>query len=431
MKRTIYGFGLSIRQLLAISSCFFVSMTDIKIGALQVAEFVTLLLLALYISSEFIRIKIQKFVLQDWLMMLFISTVAISSIYALNTEVFAIPSDAGSILKSPGWISFSRIIQMLALFVCYKLIIAECKKNSSMLDICANVYIYSGFVASLYGLFSYFFLVTIGFDMGGAYGEYGYRLRAFYVEGGPYGLFSGSVLLLILARWNSGSIPSARQKFIFFCVALSFLLAQSKSAFFALFLALSMSFLLRNPTYLIRNFKIFLLVTGVISITAIYSGAGDVFNRLMSDRQSLIESPDLFVGDHNYAMGRIAAGIIVPQMISENPVLGIGLGNYSLLRDADKYNLFLPRVDMWDLHGLGLLGLTAEVGVLGILFLSAFFLLRYIRELKSGGSVFFLAISAYPLAALLFGVQPTFSYPWILLALSESFAKSSVTNFLK
>lgn len=424
MTTPAHGSDLSLRQLLTITSCFFVSMTDLKIGPVQVAEFLMLLLLTFYFSLELFGFKNLEFKLQDGLIVTFFATTAISAVYSLNTESFSIPSDANSILKQPGWISLARIIQLLVLFFCYKLIILECKKNPGMIDSCIKLYIYSGFLASLYGLLSFFLLSTTGINLGGAYGEFGYRLRAFYVEGGPYGLFAGSVILLLLARWNSGNFSPMRKNIILLCVGLSFLLAQSKSAFFALFLTILMSFLLRNPTYLIRHVKSFLFITALISIAAIYSGANEVFTRIINDQQSLIENPDLFAEDNNFAMGRIAGGIIVPQMIAENPVLGIGLGNYSLLRDTEKYNHFLPKVDLWDLHGLGLFGFTAEVGILGVLIFASFFLHRYICEFKSGDSVFHLAIAAYPVAALIFGVQPTFSYPWILLAISESISKN-------
>jgi hypothetical protein len=399
-------------------------MTDLKIGPVQIAELLVLLLLTIYFSLELFGLKNIKPNTQDTLITIFLAAAAISAVYSLNTEIFSIPSDASSILKQPGWISLARIIQILVLFFCYKIIILECKKTPGMVDYCAKIYIYSGFLASLYGLLSFFFLTATGINLGGAYGEFGYRLRAFYVEGGPYGLFAGSVILLLLARWNTGNFSPTRKKVILLCVGLSFFLAQSKSAFFALFLTILMSFLLRNPGYLIKHFKTFLTISILISVAAIYSGANEIFSRIINDQQSLIENPDLFAEDNNFAMGRIAGGIIVPQMIAENPIIGVGLGNYSLLRDSDKYNLFLPRVDQWDLHGLGLFGFTAEVGILGVLIFSAFFLLRYIQEFKSGGSVFELAISAYPIAALIFGVQPTFSYPWILLAISESISKN-------
>lgn len=424
MTTIAHGSDLSLRQLLTITSCFFVSMTDLKVGPVQIAEFLMMLLLTFYVSLELFNFKNIDFKLQDGLITIFFATAATSAVYALNTESFSIPSDANSILKHPGWISLARMIQLLVLFFCYKLIIIECQKTPGMVDLCIKIYIYSGFFSALYGLISFALLSTTGFNLGGAYGEFGYRLRAFYVEGGPYGLFTGSVILLLLARWNTGDFSPTRKKAILLCVALSFFLAQSKSAFFALFLTIFMSFLLRNPTYLIKHFKSFLFVAALISAAAIYSGANGILTRIINDQQSLIENPELFADDNNFAMGRIAGGIIVPQMIAENPIIGIGLGNYSLLRDSEKYNPFLPKVDLWDLHGLGLFGFTAEVGILGTLVFSSFFLLRYFREFKSDGSVFELAISAYPVAALIFGVQPTFSYPWILLAISESMSKN-------
>ncbi|MGV0984417.1 MAG: O-antigen ligase family protein [Limnohabitans sp.] len=298
-----------------------------------------------------------------------------------------------------------------------------------MLSICIRCYVYSGFLAAFYGLLSYFFMFFWGIEFGGAYGEYGVRLRGFYVEGGPYGLFAGTVILVLINVWNYNIFLKSEKKLIFVIVAASFFLAQSKSSFFAFFVVILLSFISSNTQYFTKN--IFQLFSFSIFIVLIifYSGVDDVIERLYRDKALLIENADYFSEDTNYIMGRVAGSVIVPEMILKNPWLGVGIGNYSLLRDSEKYNRYLPKVDMWDLHGLGLFGFAAEVGFLGVLFFLTFFFMRYFHELKKGKDIYCLAMAAYPMAALIFGVQPTFSYPWILLAISESIAKNKKLNF--
>ena len=60
-------------------------------------------------------------------------------------------------------------------------------------------------------------------------------------------------------------------------------------------------------------------------------------------------------GDRNYVMGRVTGALIVPRMIAAHPIGGIGLGNYSLMRNDPEYprdfprwtNGILPEWDWW------------------------------------------------------------------------------------
>ena len=41
--------------------------------------------------------------------------------------------------------------------------------------------------------------------------------------------------------------------------------------------------------------------------------------------------------DGNFVSGRVAGAFIVPKMVEEHPVVGVGWGNYGLVRDAPEY----------------------------------------------------------------------------------------------
>src|SRR5207248_6892536 len=100
---------------------------------------------------------------------------------------------------------------------------------------------------------------------------------------------------------------------------------------------------------------IFLLRARINSYTRLYSNFAE----------ALVVRPE----DPNLVMGRISGTLIVPRMIGVHPVLGIGLGNYSLMRNDPDYLQGLPSVEKWDLPGLGLVGSTAELGIPLTLFL--------------------------------------------------------------
>ena len=54
---------------------------------------------------------------------------------------------------------------------------------------------------------------------------------------------------------------------------------------------------------------------------------------------------------------------LVPRMIIMNPIFGIGIGNYSLVRNDPKYLKGLPVYYQWDQHSLGLIGYLPEFGI--------------------------------------------------------------------
>ena len=115
-------------------------------------------------------------------------------------------------------------------------------------------------------------------------------------------------------------------------------------------------------------------------------------------------------------MGRLAAFVIVPQMIAAHPLVGIGVGNYSLMRNDPDYLQGLPAVDDWDLAGMGLLGSTAEFGIPLTLFLLALLLRPSIRAgRRKSPAIVAVAAALLPLAFLL-GVNLNFFYPWLVAA---------------
>jgi hypothetical protein len=423
-RHGLFGLFVSVpfRLVAAPFLCFLVPFTDLKFGPVQISELLCVFVLLLYFTLR--RVGGIRFSVKcrwNWFVLLFFLICCISSIVAYWGERFYVPSDANSLLKSPGWISASRVMQFFLVYFVSCVVVSECKKSSVVYGWCVRSYISAATVSAGFGVCSYFLMLVGGPDLGGAYGDDGLRLRSFFVEGGPYGLFCGSAMLLCLSQWSSGRAWRWPNRLIFLLLVVSFLLAQSKSATFAILVVLLVSFFAGDWRAYLKYFPIIFSLLLAIFASAYITGADGVFGRILDRKDVLLESPGEFVGDNNVMMGRIAGSIIVPEMVRAHPFIGVGLGNYSLLRDSAEYNPYLPAVDLWDLHGLGLYGFSAEVGVFGVLTLGLFFCwpIRKIY-LQSKGRLFTLALSFYPLAALIFGVQPTFSYPWILLALLVS-----------
>lgn len=120
--------------------------------------------------------------------------------------------------------------------------------------------------------------------------------------------------------------------------------------------------------------------------------------------------------DANFVYGRIAGAFLVPRMIVEHPLTGIGWGNYSLLRNTPEYRRAAVYPEDADDPGLGLFGLAAETGLplmvilLGLLFTPWLLLHRQ----QAPAWLLNLAL-AQPLAHL-FGAQLNLTYPWVVSA---------------
>jgi len=121
--------------------------------------------------------------------------------------------------------------------------------------------------------------------------------------------------------------------------------------------------------------------------------------------------------DSNLIMGRLSGFYIAPNMIKENPVFGIGLGNYPLLRNNKEYRGFFPLPDKAildaDASGFGgIIDIIIDMGIAGLL---VFMYLNYLMVKrfmdKNKGVVLQLGF----LILFLFGVQLYFSYPWAFL----------------
>ena len=161
------------------------------------------------------------------------------------------------------------------------------------------------------------------------------------------------------------------------CISLlALFLSQSRAALVALIALYGVSVIASQG----RRRRILLAVLPVLCVTSLVllRARFNSYNSLYSNfEQALFFHSD----DPNLIMGRISAALIVPRMIAAHPVLGIGIGNYSLMRNDPDYLQGLPSVDQWDLPGLGLLGSTAEFGIPLVLLL-LWLLLKPLRQAR-------------------------------------------------
>lgn len=325
------------------------------------------------------------------------------SLLALRLPFYA-PPDI-SALKQPGWLSLSRIFELF-LAICFMLLVARALAGRpALLRLALDVYVWVGVASALASVAGWILMKTAGISTFVVYG-YEDRVRGFFNEGGPYGIYLVSVAVVL---WGPARrLESLPLKLLPLAAAL--LLSGSKAGLLAAFCLGLLGVAAAGS----RRSKIVILSASAVVLIAfltLFQGKlyGYFWSYLNFD-EALAYRP----GDPSLVMGRIAASIVVPRMIAAHPVLGIGPGNYSLMRNDPEYLQGLPAVDDWDLSGMGLFGSAAEFGLPLTLFL-LWLLLRPLSMARRRKAPVLVAVAAgFPALAFLLGVNLNFFYPWLV-----------------
>lgn len=338
------------------------------------------------------------------------------SLFALRLPMYP-PFDL-PLLKRPLIISIVRLIQLLISVGAMIILATSFVKQLDRIRLFARIYIYSGLISACYAIISWAALHA-GFDIGieGAYGNVLPRARGFFVEGGPFGVYLMSVIMVVLFRTfvmhDSYRLTAGIQISI---LLIAIFAAASKAAIFLSF------FLLMHYMIMSKKFGLPSLILIILIIPFVMLGAHTRLAGYVQDYSNFAELAIERSEDSNLVMGRVMAAHLVPRMIAEHPFGGIGFGNYSLQRNNPNYLQGLPTTSGWDLPGLGLAGYVAELGVPLVLFLIwlIWYPVKVIRFHKV--SILVVLTASYQFFAHLVGVQITFVYPWLLTALALGYA---------
>lgn len=244
-----------------------------------------------------------------------------------------------------------------------------------------------------------------------------YRLRGWFVEGGPYGLMLSFIFVL------SFLYSSKYNLFIrsFFLVVIV-VFARSKAGVLLLVLW-GVIYYYKTIYRKIRSLGVIVLITGgIIAAFALTKLAEVYIEHIKNMEEYVLQRPT----DTNLIMGRIAGSHIVPRMVMDNPVFGIGLGNYPIVRNVETYRKFIPYSPdgKTDAHGLGGIVQLLVDGGLVVLFIFMAIIIQLIRKsvlLKNNLEGYLFAFICFFLS----GVQIYFLYPWFLLGLIISLNEKS------
>ena len=339
---------------------------------------------------------------------------AVISILALRLPFFP-PPDI-SILKRPFVLSASRICELFLVGYCMlaaaESLRQEALQDSSKFRLVLDVYCGVALLSALVSIAGFLLFELTGISTPVIYGPES-RVRGFFNEGGPYGMFLLSAILAWLLRSCLFGSPRRLIYWGAHCVMLGALVAsRSKVAAIAV-----LCLCLAGALFAGSRRQRFSLACVLSLVLALLIGAfGGKFLGYFYSYSNFDELLYYRPGDPSLIMGRVTGALILPRMAAAHPILGVGLGNYSLMRNDPAYLHDLPAVDGWDLPGMGLLGSTAELGIPLTLGFLAVLLLPLRQAWRREASPLLVAVAVYQPVAFLLGVNLNFFYPWLMAA---------------
>lgn len=320
-----------------------------------------------------------------------------------------------SLLQRPVAITLSRMAELF-LDVFYALYLASLfREDERLCAFGAKVYYWMGVAGGLYSIVSYPLNYYFNLQLGTYNDEH--RFRGFDNEGGPYGVYLLSLFALcIVMRWKGWL--SNKQFYgglllFFICLVGS----QSKAAFFGVAI-LGILYLM----WTLRGGKRLAMVGAIAAALVMLALALDLPEKLELYAEvvaAYTQFSNLHAEDPNLVQGRVAGTVLAPRMIEAHPLLGIGWGNYPLVRDNPQYRRGSAfAITLADAPSLGPVDYMVDLGIPLWIYLTWINLkpLYLLRRRNADGRV--LALTAMQPIAVLCGTHLNITYPWVTLALA-------------
>jgi hypothetical protein len=396
-----------MNQFFAMAICFLCGFTDVKIADIQIVEMIIIMAFCLSFLMPEKRLVLEgpsvivnffpKFVV---LLILLLA----GSLISLRLQFFPVP-DTGP-LKQPPYASLIRVIEVSLSISSMFYVALSVRIQPDNLRKFLAAYVWAALIGSSWGIIS-FVASYGGLDLPGASAGTIPRISGFFVEGGPFGVYLvGAIIVQVVRGYYLGYV-SRRIFLLELAVLVVALIGTQSKAAVALIGAIMIVFLIKT-----RHVRLVALAAAAmvpVALTSnLISGVDGYYQNYANYQQAAAERPD----DTSLIAGRLAAAVLLPRIVAEHPVLGVGLGNYALVRNDPDILRGLPYLSIWDAPGLGLFGYLAELGIpltLFVLWLYAYPLLQAWRSRP-----WIVLLCSYPLLAAIFGVQLNFAYPWII-----------------
>lgn len=320
-------------------------------------------------------------------------------------------SVVSSILQLPYLCSVGRYFELLACLSFVELIInffhGEGLKNGLGVVLRANFYfcilVIFLYLLEIAGIITAFDVIT-----------HTGRLCGFFNEGGPFGLLIAMLLVL--------SIIYKRCLWEKTVLTICLVLSMSKAGAMLL-LVYTFAYCIKKAKYNYRLRKRLMVWSLPIISIFIFTFYFLVKNYGMKwiDSEATAEYAVANPHDMAFVAGRVSGKYILFEMVTKHPLIGIGLGNYPIMRNLDDYRSFFPIIDFYDATGLGgIVDLLCQSGLLGLVIF-----LLILKKISSRHNPNLIILFT---CLFLCGVQLTFIYPWFLVGINELYIRLKKKN---
>jgi hypothetical protein len=163
------------------------------------------------------------------------------------------------------------------------------------------------------------------------------------------------------------------------------------------------------------GFGMLAVLLNVPAQIAIYERGSEIYQKVSNLRSD----------DANFVMGRISGAVLAPRMIAAHPLLGIGWGNYPLVRDDPQYRRGTAfMMSDLDSPSLGPIDYIVELGFPLWIYMTwvsikPIYLLRLNRA-----DPWILCLAAMQPISNWFGAHLNITYPWVAVGLALGFGFS-------
>lgn len=410
------GFWRIHNYVLTLLVCTLSVTVMLKLGQIQYLELVLvadLLVLAVAFAARDFQVRVYRpFFSLGKSYAVFLLVALGLALVALRQDFFPFDNNP---LKQPLAITVSRMVE-LVLDVFYMLYLASLFRTDARLcRFGANVYYWTGIAGGLYSLATLPLNVALSVNLG-TYGPT-HRMRGFNNEGGPYGVYVITVLVLMLAMYRMGWMGRARLWLGMMVMLVCLAGSQSKAAFLAL-AVMGMLYLV----VALKGWKRWMLIAGTGGAFALLAVAVNLPAQIAIYEQASAmyqNVSNVRAGDANTVMGRVAGAVLAPRMIAAHPLLGIGWGNYPLVRDDPQYRRGTAfTLSNLDSPSLGPIDYIVELGfplwiyMTWLSFKPAFLLRRV------GVNPWLFCLAAMQPVSNWFGTHLNIIYPWVCVGLA-------------
>lgn len=426
--RIIKG-GLFVALLVFCFQC-----PDIKIGAIKVSE-----LLLLSMAFPIFWNSPQMNTINFWFLRFFFLLLVFSLIVNVNTHFFISP--ALSKFNQPYFISFARFTEIFCCIVFSEIVYRHFKrlgKEDSLKVLYkllrVQVYVISPLLLITYLLYAACVLHLhsrsgfLVYNSTYGYSDKGIRLKGFFNEGGPFGVFLA--WLYILFNWFLDFTGKKGVKGLILLFVLVVFCAQSKAGIALLSLWYGYKLLVWAYKSRYRKLLIYAVAPLVaVGISFIVYRISLNYLRSFNQLRAEASSANPFVNGN--MMGRVSGAVIVKNMVEKETFTGIGLGNYPLRRNDPAFRGWLPAIPsfLWDAHGYGgFVDILVDGGIIFFLLFIALIFIFFKRIRRTERMAPLVIAFAGP---FLCGLQIHFLYPWFIVGLGLALSKHHYQIFKK